>query len=137
MYPDYLIHYNKNHSKANGQFVSGDGDGDGIANDHAHRSESGRAEGTIKKKSMSKGARIGLGIGLGVIGTAAVAAGAIGLGKTIADANRTKKIKESTAAAMKGKSYIEIKGFDFNRVQRRAEELKRISKYEGFKGQVI
>ena len=41
MYPDYLVHYNKNHSKSNGQFVSGDGDGDGIANDHAHRSESG------------------------------------------------------------------------------------------------
>jgi hypothetical protein len=34
---DYLIHYNKNHSKANGQFVSGDGDGDGIANDHANQ----------------------------------------------------------------------------------------------------
>lgn len=33
---DYLIHYNKNHSKANGQFVSGDGDGDGIVNDHAN-----------------------------------------------------------------------------------------------------
>lgn len=33
----YLIHYNKNHSKINGQFVSGDGDGDGITNDHAHR----------------------------------------------------------------------------------------------------
>jgi hypothetical protein len=33
-YPTYLIHYNKNHSKANGQFVSGDGDGDGVVNDH-------------------------------------------------------------------------------------------------------
>ena len=37
MYPDYLIHYNKNHSKANGQFTSGDGDGDGISNDHANQ----------------------------------------------------------------------------------------------------
>ena len=36
-YPDYIIHYNKNHSKSNGQFVSGDGDGDGIANDHANQ----------------------------------------------------------------------------------------------------
>lgn len=36
----YLIHYNKNHSKANGQFVSGDGDGDGIANDHANQRKS-------------------------------------------------------------------------------------------------
>lgn len=33
-YSTYLIHYNKNHSKANGQFVSGDGDGDGIVNDN-------------------------------------------------------------------------------------------------------
>lgn len=38
-YPDYLIHYNKNHSAKNGQFTSGDGDGDGISNDHAHRSK--------------------------------------------------------------------------------------------------
>ena len=33
----YLIHYNKNHSAKNGQFISGDGDGDGIVNDHAHK----------------------------------------------------------------------------------------------------
>ena len=39
MHPDYLIHYNKNHSAKNGQFTSGDGDGDGISNDHAHRSK--------------------------------------------------------------------------------------------------
>ena len=38
----YLIHYNKNHSKANGQFVSGDGDGDGVVNDHANRSKKTR-----------------------------------------------------------------------------------------------
>ena len=38
-YPDYLVHYNKNHSPKNGQFTSGDGDGDGISNDHAHRSK--------------------------------------------------------------------------------------------------
>lgn len=31
---DYLIHFNKNHSKKNGQFDSGDGDGDGIRDDH-------------------------------------------------------------------------------------------------------
>lgn len=36
----YLIHYNKNHSKANGQFVSGDGDGDGIVNDQHQKKES-------------------------------------------------------------------------------------------------
>lgn len=33
---DSLTHYNKNHSKANGQFTSGDGDGDGIVDDHHH-----------------------------------------------------------------------------------------------------
>lgn len=54
-YSNYLIHYNKNHSKANGQFVSGDGDGDGISNDHAHRSEnsSGR-RGSIRDGGYSK-----------------------------------------------------------------------------------
>lgn len=31
---DYLAHFNKNHSKANGQFTSGDGDSDGITDDH-------------------------------------------------------------------------------------------------------
>jgi len=44
-YSDYLIHFNKNHSKANGQFISGDGDSDGIVNDHAHRSKKGRTDG--------------------------------------------------------------------------------------------
>jgi hypothetical protein len=32
-YPDYLIHFNKNHSSKNGQFISGDGDGDGQVDD--------------------------------------------------------------------------------------------------------
>lgn len=35
----YLIHYNKNHSKKNGQFVSGDGDSDGIVDDHHNYSK--------------------------------------------------------------------------------------------------
>jgi hypothetical protein len=48
MYPNYLIHFNKNHSKSNGQFVSGDGDGDGIANDNAHRSKTHNADGRKK-----------------------------------------------------------------------------------------
>ena len=42
---NYLIHFNKNHSKANGQFISGDGDSDGIVDDHAHRSKSHRTDG--------------------------------------------------------------------------------------------
>lgn len=60
----YLIHYNKNHSKANGQFVSGDGDGDGISNDHAHKStvkqKRLRIKGTIKIASGS----VALGVGV-------------------------------------------------------------------------
>lgn len=35
--PSYLCHFNKNHSKTNGQFTSGDGDGDGITNDHRNQ----------------------------------------------------------------------------------------------------
>lgn len=34
---NYLVHYNKNHSKANGQFTSGDGDGDGVVNDRKYQ----------------------------------------------------------------------------------------------------
>ena len=30
----YLIHFNQNHSRKNGQFINGDGDGDGIVDDH-------------------------------------------------------------------------------------------------------
>jgi hypothetical protein len=37
----YLIHYNKNHSKKNGQFISGDGDGDGTADEHHRYSKNG------------------------------------------------------------------------------------------------
>lgn len=33
----YLIHYNKNHSTVNGQFIPGDGDGDGMVNDNDYR----------------------------------------------------------------------------------------------------
>lgn len=43
-YPNYLIHYNKNHSKKNGQFVSGDGDGDGTADEHHRYSKNGIKE---------------------------------------------------------------------------------------------
>lgn len=36
-YPSYLVHFNKNHSDKNGQFISGDGDGDGQINDHKNK----------------------------------------------------------------------------------------------------
>lgn len=37
---EYLIHFNKNHSHKNGQFIPGDGDGDGQINDRANRGKS-------------------------------------------------------------------------------------------------
>ena len=43
-YPTYLIHFNKNHSSKNGQFVSGDGDGDGILDDHHNYSKNKQAQ---------------------------------------------------------------------------------------------
>ena len=48
-YPNYLIHYNKNHSKANGQFVSGDGDGDGQVNDSQYNKD-GHKKGVYSAK---------------------------------------------------------------------------------------
>ena len=72
-YPNYLIHYNKNHSKANGQFVSGDGDGDGISNDHAHRSKSNsKKQLTPEEKRKRRNAWIA--VGAGATGTAIAAA---------------------------------------------------------------
>ena len=41
MYPDYLVHFNKLHSKKNGQFISGDGDGDGRGDEHHRYTKSG------------------------------------------------------------------------------------------------
>lgn len=45
----YLMHYNKNHSKANGQFTSGDGDGDGISDDHHNQSKFLNKDGSLTK----------------------------------------------------------------------------------------
>ena len=55
----YLIHYNKNHSKANGQFTSGDGDGDGIANDHANQRKSQSESGsrTLPTRAQARRSR--------------------------------------------------------------------------------
>lgn len=50
MYPDYLVHFNKLHSKKNGQFISGDGDGDGRGDEHHRYTSSGYS---IKVQSQS------------------------------------------------------------------------------------
>ena len=73
MYLDYLVHYNKNHSKANGQFVSGDGDGDGVVNDHANQKKQLTPE--EKKRRAKRNAWIA--VGAGAAGTAVAAAALI------------------------------------------------------------
>jgi hypothetical protein len=47
-YPDYLVHYNKNHSSKTGQFAPGDGDGDGVSNDHANQRKKGQYSAKIE-----------------------------------------------------------------------------------------
>ena len=48
-YPDYLVHFNRNHGKKNGQFVSGDGDGDGVSNDRYNYKDNrkGQTKGSV------------------------------------------------------------------------------------------
>lgn len=53
MYPTYLVHFNKLHSKANGQFISGDGDSDGKVDEH-HRYTKGTLSGKSKKDIAAK-----------------------------------------------------------------------------------
>lgn len=43
-YPSYLMHFNRNHGKKNGQFVSGDGDGDGVSNDRYNYKDNGKGQ---------------------------------------------------------------------------------------------
>ena len=71
-YPNYLIHFNKNHSAKNGQFVSGDGDGDGIVNDHANERKK-KTSSTYQEKIAAGGKKMGIGKGLlwGSVGGAA------------------------------------------------------------------
>lgn len=104
-YPSYLIHYNKNHSKTNGQFVSGDGDGDGVVNDHANQKKQLTPE-ELKKKRAKRNAWIAVGAG------AATTAGVAAL--MIADARREKAQKAANeqfarefAERMRQRSYRE------------------------------
>lgn len=81
-YPDYLVHYNRNHDSKTGQFAPGDGDGDGVANDHANR-----------KKGLTKGEKVAIGVGAGAVTAGTIASTAIILGsilstgKTFANSN--------------------------------------------------
>lgn len=84
MYPTYLIHYNKNHSKKNGQFVSGDGDGDGRGDEHHRYTKTGYNTSnngglTSTEKSALKKAGIATGVVAGTVAT--IGAGKYGLKK--------------------------------------------------------
>jgi len=54
MYGNYLVHFNHNHSRKNGQFTSGDGDGDGVVDDH-HNYSKNKVSG--ETKSVSTGSK--------------------------------------------------------------------------------
>ena len=94
-YPSYLIHYNKNHSKANGQFVSGDGDGDGVVNDHANQKKQLTPE--EKKKRAKRNAWIAVG--------AAAAGTAVAATALIITRNKNKKLADTQEKIKLGKSF--------------------------------
>lgn len=96
---NYLAHFNKNHSKANGQFISGDGDGDGVVDDHHNYAQNkqgdtsgSNVEGELKnKKKFDKSSAIGAGI--------VIAAGAAVIGYKLYSAYKDYKIaKQNTEA---------------------------------------
>lgn len=46
----YLMHFNRNHSSKNGQFISGDGDGDGVLNDNKNQRKAQREALRLERK---------------------------------------------------------------------------------------
>lgn len=51
-YPDYLIHYNKNHDKRTGRFTFGDGNGDGVSPDDYRTPELDKKYDELKKTGI-------------------------------------------------------------------------------------
>jgi hypothetical protein len=114
----YLIHYNKNHSKANGQFVSGDGDGDGIIDDHhnyARNKKRGVATSTASKghatsttskgkSGLTKKQKIAIGVGVGVGVAAAAGTAAILISKY---KNKPLALTSGSPALTGGQKYAE------------------------------
>lgn len=124
-YPDYLIHYNKNHSAKNGQFTSGDGDGDGISNDHAHRSkkDGGRksTNATAKKKGMS-------GRGIKASGYAALGASFVmdAVTKSLADAaHDTGSTGYAVGAILAGVADVALTSVGFANIIRGNSRMKK------------
>ena len=68
----YLIHYNKNHSTKNGQFISGDGDGDGIINDHSHKSSNGSSGKVMSRQKARRIRNAGISLCAASVGLQAV-----------------------------------------------------------------
>lgn len=52
-YPDYLVHYNRNHDKKSGRFTYGDGDGDGIRDDHSNQKDKESFGDKVKKAAKT------------------------------------------------------------------------------------
>ena len=51
-YPDYLVHYNKNHDKRTGRFTFGDGNGDGVSPDDYRTPELDKKYDELKKTGI-------------------------------------------------------------------------------------
>ena len=116
---DYLVHFNKNHSKANGQFISGDGDDDGIIDDHHNysRNKKGDTSGSNvsdapKKKGLFSDSGRGRALKKGIIATSIV------VGITVAaKAGQIYLSKKLQSSASDFDSYYDS-GSDFVRVSK-------------------
>lgn len=115
---DYLIHFNKNHSKKNGQFDSGDGDGDGIRDDHHNYARNKGDLADAQKDQMrsivnNPGAQRMA--GKAIVGAGKIAAGfafsKTKLGKTLKEANYKAVTKEFLKATGLDKMYVDT-GFN-------------------------
>lgn len=103
MYPSYLIHFNKNHSKANGQFVSGDGDGDGRGDEHHRYTKTGynTSNNGPPQQQIVNSQQLKLG----------AAAGKWLAGKAFCATKFGKLFKDGSAAAV-GKIFLKSTGLD-------------------------
>lgn len=128
-YPTYLVHFNQNHDKRNGQFTYGDGDGDGISNDHAHRAKGirkvagrikngvydspGKTVGQQRVSTVRKKAAV---IGGAVTLTALIAGGAILINKLSKseynDVNNYYPYEEKGRTFIKDSTWDSIKLYD-------------------------
>lgn len=116
---NYLMHFNKNHSKSNGQFISGDGDDDGIIDDHHNysRNKKGDTSGsnvsdTPKKKGLFSDSGRGRALKKGIIATSIV------VGLTVAaKAGQIYLSKKSQSSASDFDGYYDS-GSDFVRASK-------------------